>query len=156
MSERTLDLHDWDTPFSGDLFPGVSVIPQPESICGVSIVVAPKGADKYPKYLVHFMDAIAFKCEDESIPVGESGIDAELSLGSARRGQQACAYKWPDSPWLKSYESSSQVIEALYPGPLRLMHYIILGADVVVEVVSVDEPTIEEINGPKLVATYEV
>ena len=130
----------WDTPFTDTTFPAVSLLTDPEVFNRVHLVVAPAGINKYPKYLVSFQPAVAFKVEDESFPT-----DVEYRRTQDVKG--VCACECLDSVWVRSFDPSATVVEAYYSNSLR--HFIVLGGDVNAEVLSTEEPEITEISGPR-------
>ena len=90
----------WDTPFTDITFPAVTLLTDSEVYNRVHLVVAPSGIDKYPKYLVSFQPAVAFRVQDESFPT-----DAEYKRTQDVRGM--CACECLDSSWVGSFDPSA-------------------------------------------------
>lgn len=130
----------WNTPFTDTTFPAVTLLTDPEVQNSVHLVVAPTGIDRYPKYLVSFEPAVAFKVEDESFPT-----DVEYRRIQDVRG--VCACECLDSAWVRSFAPSAVIVEAYYSDPLR--HFIVFGGDVNAEVLSTEEPEITKISEPR-------
>ena len=84
----------WDTPFAETRFPSVGLIittkPNGEDI--LKAVVAPKGLDIYPKYLVTFGAVIAFSCFEEA-----HAPERDFALVPAEE-EKLCAYEYLNSP----------------------------------------------------------
>jgi hypothetical protein len=98
------------------------------------LIVAPGGLDAYPKYLVRFSLVFSITCGEEA------GFDLDI-------GQESCpsnviAYIWETSPHAAAYSSSA------YGAGCVVRHYVALGGDNVVGVVSGASPTIETVSGP--------
>lgn len=148
MTTHTFDLVGWEAPFSQSRFPSVGVIPESDDVAELTVVVAPQGIDRYPKFLARFFTVVAFRCEDESL--ASMKRFRSLKLEEPR----ACTYLWQDSPWLQEYVDSQRLIDVYYSGELR--HYIFFGGDVIVEVLTTEEPEVEEIFKPKVITTYRV
>lgn len=146
-SNPPYDLVRWETPFTDKLYPSILVVPHPGG--PFSLVVAPKGIDSYPKYLIEFDDMVAYKCEDE-------GFAPTKLILSLSRDCIASAYMWIGSPWLKEWdEEQSRLLLAAahYPFP---RHYLLLGGDNIVEVLVGGEPVINPITEPTTVLTIKV
>lgn len=146
--EQPPELRVWGTPFSGVMDVSVSVIPDPECLDVLHLVVAPEGIDRYPKYWVKFYGVAAFKCEDESV------APVKRYHGLKREESEHYAYLWENSPWLQEFAESQGMLDIYYQG--RLIHYVIFGGDLIIEVLSAEEPQIEEVSGPSLIVTYRV
>jgi hypothetical protein len=135
MSENST----WETPFTTAAHSSVGIIVEAEGDSTAIVVVAPDGIDRYPKYLVRFTSVYAFTCEEEA--------DSPNDFGQTDSEQGHYAYKWLSSPYVQSYSR-------LYPdipfrgGSDKLTHYVFLGGDNVISVVSADIPTIETIDSP--------
>lgn len=127
----------WDVPFRKDVSPSVSLISEPDGDSTAMLVIAPRGLDAYPKYLVRFSAVYALTLEEEAESVTE--------LGQAPEGDYA--YIWADSPHAASYQ-------ALLPdfpfrgGDTKIKHYVVLGGDNIAGVVSASEPIVERLDGP--------
>ena len=130
----------WDAPFTDTTFPAVTLLTDPERFGVVHLVVAPTGIDKYPKYLVRFDPAVAFRVEDESFPT-----DAEYRRDRTAKG--LCAFECTESAWVKRFDPSAVIIEAYFSKPLR--HFVVFGGDVNAEVLTTEEPEITEVEGPR-------
>ena len=107
----------------------------------VTAVVMPFGSDKYPKYLVHFGEVIAFSCMEEmhfpERDFAEAAIDEE---GLA-------AYQYLDSTWLNSYRNGEYFLfNTDGESTDTLRHYLIVGGDNNIEVITKNEPVFETID----------
>jgi hypothetical protein len=130
-------LIEWDTEFKDTLLPSVglyvSVINE-EYEDNVYAVVAPDGIDEYPKYFINFGYVLAYLCYDESFPPDREWEKIEREKG-------ICSYKWKHSPWVESY--------SIHYGNTKdeiLCHYLIIGADNIIEIVSYNEPLIRKVE----------
>lgn len=148
VTDSQFDLSIWQTPFSGVLFPSVSPIPVPDALDAMMFAVAPRGIAKYSKYLVRFERAAAFRCEDESV------APTKVFNALKREEPRSCTYIWRGSPWLKEFEEMQGVVDVYYGGKLK--HYVLLGGDTIDEILASEDPKIEEVTGPCVVATYKI
>ena len=146
-----MDLKIWETPFARDKWPSVWLIPETHGDSTAMVVVAPKGVDAYPKYLVRFSAVYAFTSDEEA---GSLGFADGAAHGSAI--EAGCAYIWRDSPRAASY---GQFVPDL---PFRggagpVVHYLFFGGDNNVGVVSAEQPEIQRVDNPRsLVVAHEV
>jgi hypothetical protein len=126
MESEILEL--WETPFSAAVFPSVQVITDDEVCNSVNLIIASGG---YPHYLIKFAEIYGFKVMDESwAPVNR--------FVTVQRTAKGCAYLWRGSLWLKEFLSERPSLEG------EVAHYVLLGGDLIVEVLSKYEPKIEE------------
>jgi len=141
LMDATGHLVCWEMPFAEARDPSVSVI---TGFGGdvVSVVVAPAGIDKYPKYLVHFSKVIMLLCYEEAHAFNRGYRDLP-SIESRR-----CAYIWSGSPWLESYKRGAEVF-----GWKDLQHYVIFGGDSIVELIATGQPTVERLDKGKVIVT---
>jgi hypothetical protein len=75
----------WETPFTDARWPGALLYTSHAGPIGeftLTAAVMPSGADKYPKYLVHFGEVIAFSCMEEmhfpERDIAEAACDVEV------------------------------------------------------------------------------
>ncbi|MBS1793140.1 MAG: hypothetical protein JSS81_04765 [Acidobacteria bacterium] len=132
----------WETPFTESRYPSAIVITSSTQQMGAPLpllaIVAPAGVDKYPKYLVDFGRVVAFTCMEEAYsPRNEFEVAEDENTN-------LCAYLFPDSPWLASYDPlryfySAEVVE-------RFFHYLIFGGDNNIEVITPNVPKIRAIE----------
>ena len=125
-----MKLHPWNTPFTKNMSPSVGLFVEhgDDETDLVSAVVAPQGIDKYPKYLVRFGNVMEFSCYEEGCsPV--RGYEDLLLLSDG-----ICSFTWFGSPSVESYQP--------LVGEEALNHYLIIGADNILEVVSKNIPKI--------------
>jgi hypothetical protein len=139
--DNTSHLVCWDMPFAEARYPSVSVITESGGDV-VSVVIAPAGIDRYPKYLVHFSKVITLLCYEEAHAFDRgyrdlSGIE-----------QRCCAYIWSGSPWLESYKRGAEVF-----GWKDLQHYLIFGGDSIVELIASGQPMVERMDKNKIIVT---
>jgi hypothetical protein len=136
----------WNTPFTDKQFPAVEFLTtiEQDKHNALQVLVAPDGVDKYPKYLIHFGEVIAFTCmEEANAPqlIFDSDLEKEIE-------PYLSAYQYIDSPWLKSYETQIHFIPSGHLG--YFSHYLIYGGDNNVEVITPYEPAIEVIKQKRL------
>jgi hypothetical protein len=139
MGPRSSQL--WDVPFRKDVYPSVTLILEPDGDSTAALVVAPRGIDKYPKYIVHFSSVYAVTCEEEAQAVTELGAP----------GEGEYAYIWAGSPYTQSYATLFPDF-AFRGGNSPVKHYVVLGGDNFASVVSASEPTIEQVDGPRTIS----
>lgn len=125
---------------SAERYPSVTVLLEPEGESTAALIVAPGGLDRYPKFLVRFSAVYAVTCEEEAQAVTELGEPAEGEY----------AYIWSASPYPRSYSSLFPDF-ALRGGASPVKHYVVLGGDNFVSVVSAAPPSIEQIDGPRTI-----
>ena len=147
MKEDLSQLTLWNTPFWDAESLSVSVIADLEEVSTLTVVAAPDGIDRYPKYLLAFR-AAAFKSEDESVAPTK-----EFST-LRREPRQSCTYYWLNSPWLREYEETKSLVDMYYGG--RLKHFVVLGGDTIVEILAVEDPEIKEVTSARVVAVCEI
>ena len=130
----------WDTPFTNKQRPSVGLIitTEVDETDILKIIVAPKGIDAYPKYLVTFGEVIAFTCFEEAHAPERDFASATIE------DENLCAYEYLDSPWLQSYEAWKPI----YFGneTSSFYHYLMFGGDNNVEVITPNRPTIDVIE----------
>jgi hypothetical protein len=123
----------WDVPFAEAEHPSVSLIT--EQFGGAAtLVVAPHGIDQYPKYLVRFEKVLAALYYEEALALGRDYPKSTDASG--------CAFLWADSSWLRA--SQGRAVDFLRWPDLR--HYIVFGADDVVELLASGESKVERID----------
>ena len=131
----------WDVPFADAIDPSVSVITESGGDV-VSLVVAPAGVDRYPKFLIRFSKVITLLCCEEA-----HGFDRGYrDLPGIE--QRCCTHIWHDSPWLESYQRGSEVL-----GWKDLRHYLIFGGDSIVELIASGQPTVERLEDSRVIVT---
>ena len=130
----------WETPFTDKQRPSVGLIitTEADEADTLKAIVAPKGIEVYPKYMVTFGEVIAFTCFEEAHA-------PERDLASVTiEDENLSAYEYLDSPWLQSYEAWKPI----YFGneTSSFYHYLIFGGDNNVEVITPNSPTIDVIE----------
>ena len=146
-----MDLQVWDTPFGDALLPSVALILDTHGDSTVTAVVAPGGIDEYPKYLVRFSAVYAFNCEEEA-----GGTAYDGAFVGRQQHHVGCSYIWRDSPLAAGYAPSVPDM-AFRGGQTPVVHYVLLGGDNAVGIVTAELPTIEKIEGARqLCLTYDV
>lgn len=138
----------WETPFSDAQGPSVGLMITSDGVETdiLKAVVAPKGIDAYPKYVVNFGQVIAFTCFEEAHAPERDFASATVD------GAGSCAYRYSDSPWLQSYEAHEWLLNAG-----EFSHYLIFGGDNNIEVITPNIPTIEVIEEKTILKImYEV
>jgi hypothetical protein len=143
--DTATDLIRWDVPFAEARDPSVSLIAE-QGGDAATLVVAPSGIDRYPKYLVRFGKVIALLCYEEAFAFDRgyralSGIEPNC-----------CAYLWTDSPWMQSYRKGADVLDWK-----DLQHYLVCGGDSIVELIASGQPKVEWLDEKRVIETkYEV
>src|ERR1035441_10291173 len=142
----TTEIENWDTPFSCAKYPSVWVIAESHGDSTLSVVVCPGGLDAHPKFVVRFTSVYAFSVEEEA----RSGIGSFIGPDGLIQ-KVGCAYIWLTSPYIKDFVPEMPFRGGR--GPLK--HYVILGGDNNVGVVSAEPPTIDRVDAPsKVTVTY--
>jgi hypothetical protein len=134
----------WETPFTDSLHSSVGLLISTQSDGSdiLQAVVAPDGTDGYPKYLVNFGRVVAFTCMEEAHTPRN---DFEV----AKEDKNICAYLFPNSPWLESYDPWRYFFsEAPHE---QFFHYLIFGGDNNIEVITPNVPTIRKIDQKEVV-----
>ena len=139
-------LEIWKTPFTEAAFPAVAPIfppddpnPSTKDRFPFKVVVMPHGFGKYPGYVIDFMRAHVVLSYDESCANPDSHW-VEL----VRNAPRSCAYVWHGSSLLREYNGIGCEFEA------ELRHYVILGGDSIVEVLTYEEPSVTSFDGPQI------
>ncbi len=141
-TQKEFDLINWDTPFSGVRFPSIFILgDERDKASNLTIAVAPKGVDKYPKYLIRFSNVLAYKTEEEAQFTEESQEDLIFESKSN------CSYLRPnDSYWWKAYGEYMRNFHDAEP-----MHFYLFGGDNNVQVFAENNPTIEKVEKQRIV-----
>ncbi|HRI03141.1 MAG TPA: hypothetical protein PLL77_05320 [Pyrinomonadaceae bacterium] len=137
----------WETPFTDSRWPSAVIVVQPstDGPYPISAVVAPKGIDGYPKYLVHFGEVVAFTCMEEMHFPERDTLDAICEI------EGLAAYEFLESTWLKSYEKGEYFLfNTDGSDSERLRHYLIVGGDNNIEVITKNIPIFETIEDSKI------
>lgn len=140
----------WEVPFARRKWPSVFLVLEARGQSTVTVVVAPDG-DRYPKYLVDFRAVYAYSCEEEA-----GGMRYAGALTNQNPDEIGCAYVWRDSPQAQEY---SRFVPDMpfHGGRGPVVHYVFLGGDYELGVVTAEVPTIQVVEAPtQLVVTHEV
>jgi len=138
----------WETPFTDIPFPSAVVMTGPEvKECLVEVVVAPHGLDRYPKYVVHFGEVVAFSCMEEMhFP------ERDFAIGE-REENGLSAYELIDSTWLESYRQGEYFLfNTDGANTEQLRHFLIVGGDNNIEVITKNSPKFREVEDAKVEA----
>jgi hypothetical protein len=98
---------------------------------------------------VRFWDVVTLLCFEETCAIKRDWMDL------IRSEYELSAYRWITSPWLEHY----RVLEDFWfkKSDGKLHHYILSGADRIVEVIALGEPTIERIDRRTVIEVkYEI
>jgi hypothetical protein len=127
----------WDTPFIKSKYPSVGVYFEhgEDETDLVSAVVAPDGIDEYPKYLVEFGEVFEVKYYEE----GCSPDRGYENLLHAVKGSSSC--EWLCSPSIECYQDLA--------GEKILRHFLLFGADNILEIVTVNNPKASLVAKPR-------
>ncbi len=115
----------WETPFAAHAFPSVRSLSWDE---GLEVILHVHATEK--TYRISFPFIVALKCFDET-----------LSASHPKHQPPGCTLIVSDSNWCREDEEARALAESF---GAHLTHYVILGGDRVVEVLSADKPTIIE------------
>ena len=138
----------WETPFTDIPFPSAVVMTGPVGeLCSVDVVVAPHGIDSYPKFVIHFGEVVAFSCMEEMHFPERDFADAE------REEDGLSAYELIDSTWLEPYRRGELFLFNTNGGEKeQLRHYLIVGGDNNIEVITKNPPKFREVEDAKVEA----
>jgi hypothetical protein len=136
----------WETPFSENRFPSISIITENQGDV-VSLIVAPDGIDKYPKYVVRFENVITLLCYEEAFAFDRGYKKLNRDEGNL------CAYRWINSSWLKEYQKGIDILRKKNTGELE--HYVVFGGDSNVELIAFGHPKIERIDTKTFLETKQ-
>lgn len=126
----------WETPFATARFPAVGVVS--DSLPSLGIIVHPSGLDAQIAYNVRFNHLVAFR-------VVQEGMESS-SFPNVGPHLTSCSFKDCESTWKREFVETSSFIEASFGRRFSdLMHYLIIGGDLVVEVLAY-EPNIDRIG----------
>lgn len=135
----------WETPFTDSRWPSVLILTETDRKGRylMSAVVAPKGIDLYPKYRVHFGEVVAFTCMEEMHFPERDFADAICDE------EGLAAYEFLDSTWLKSYSKGEYFLFNTDGGTTEILrHFLLVGGDNNVEVITKNMPVFETISKP--------
>ncbi|MBX7054890.1 MAG: hypothetical protein K1X36_08035 [Pyrinomonadaceae bacterium] len=138
----------WNTPFTDSRFPSATIITGPnEPSYTVEVVVAPSGIDSYPKYVVDFGNVIAYSCMEEMHFPERDILEAECAE------TDLSAYELLDSTWVESYRKGEYFLfNTDGEESEQLRHYMIVGGDNIVEVITKNTPQIRTVEDAKVEA----
>lgn len=138
----------WETPFTDKRWPSATVMTGPNHPdYELEVVVAPFGIDSYPKYVVNFGNVIAFSCMEEMHFPERDFAEAECEE------EGLAAYEFLESTWLESYRKGEYFL--FNEGDNKnekLRHFLIVGGDNNVEVITKHLPRIREVKDSKVEA----
>ncbi len=135
----------WKTLFTDNRLPSATIVvkpisPESDEICAI---VAPTGIDQYPKYIVNFGEVVAFTCMEEM------HFPERDFAGASFDEEGLAAYEYLDSTWLRAYSKGEYFLYNVDGGKSeRLRHYLIVGGDNNIEVITRNEPTFEVVDSP--------
>ena len=139
----------WETPFTDAFYPSIIVAAIPLSsqtgmeTNNLKAVVSPHSIE-YPKNLIDFGEVLAFTCMEES-------CSPQIDFSSATFDETItgdkfiCALQWLGSPWLNSYAGCHDP-----EGEGKFSHYLLLGGDNNVQVITQNAPQVEQIEGERV------
>jgi len=129
-------LISWKTPFTESSFPSVGLYLEygEYETDLVTAVVAPDGIDEYPKFLLKFGEVLEIKYYEEGC-TPDRGYEKLLD-----EVKGLSAYEWLGSPSVDSYQDLDS--------HRKLRHFILFGADNILEVVTANSPEITKLSGP--------
>jgi len=130
----------WEVPFASSVDPSVGIITENLGET-ITLVVAPLGIDKYPKYIVRFDRVITSLCYEEACAF-------DRGYGYPGKQDGSCAYRWLGSEWLQGYQKGVDLF-----GWKDLGHYLIFGGDSIVEVIACGTPDIKWLDAKTTITT---
>jgi hypothetical protein len=132
------DMLVWETPFSAARFPSVQMISA--DLPTLDLMVYPSGLDADPVYRVRFSNFVAFRVHQEGM------MPSSYPVVSQQPRHASCSFIVDDSNWKREFVDTASFVEASFGKPFsELKHYLIVGGDNVVEVLSHD-PVIDRID----------
>jgi len=131
----------WDTPFSDAWDPAVRPLAEIEADADLTLLVYPQGRGRYPAFIVRFESAPWVLLTHET----NAPVRPEWEAGGGF-GVASCTYRWLNSPQLRECGRVGRDAVFNYAG-LPMQHFVIAGADWLVDVISAREPSIVEFNG---------
>lgn len=123
----------WNTPFSEVIYPSLGNVQMSGDDGAVECLVTNEDLS----WRVSFNTAVACRVGFESC-----GINfANLGEGDLTDG---CTFLWHHSSWREEFLSQEPSVDAMFGdgSSIRLAHYVLFGADLILEVLAVDEPSI--------------
>ena len=138
----------WKTPFTDKRWPSATVMTGPNHPnYELEVVVAPFGIGTYPKYVVNFGNVVAFSCMEEMHFPERDFSEAECEE------EGLSAYEFLNSTWLESYRQGEYFLFNTDGGSIeQLRHYLIVGGDNNIEVITKHTPTFREVDDAKVEA----
>lgn len=135
-------------PFTDERWPSAVVMTGPNHPnYELEVVVAPNGIDRYPKYIVNFGNVVAFSCMEEMHFPERDFAEAECEE------EGLSAYEFIGSTWLESYSSGEYFLFNVLDGDKeQLRHFLIVGGDNIIEVITKNTPTFREVEEAKIEA----
>jgi hypothetical protein len=144
------DLMMWEPPFSNYSFPGVQVVPSTQAAGDVDMLVHPPGSGTFPVYLVRFVGVPAYRVHYEGMTPSNWNFPPPIL-----RGKTSSLVK-ENSNWVEEFQGVSVYIETSFGKPFSdLRHFVIIGGDHVVEVISF-EPEITRIDSSRKIREFSV
>ena len=139
----------WNVPFQTQFMPSIELIPSGRVANSVDLIVYPEGSlDKYPAYLAKFDHVPAYRSYYEGMHPN--------SFSHPMPGDDGCAFVVENSPWVSEFSEVSGYILSSFGKPYKeLKHFIVIGGDHVVEVLSFS-CQIEKIDAPKVLREIKV
>jgi hypothetical protein len=119
----------WDTPFSAARSPAVQVVSV--NLPTLDLMVYPSGLAVDPVYRVRYSNVVAFRVHQEGMtPSSYPAVPQQSGLTS-------CCLIVDNSTWKQEFVDTSSFLEASFGKPFsELTHFLIVGGDYVVEVLS--------------------
>lgn len=136
----------WETPFTDKRWPSATVMTGPNHPdYELEVVVALFGIDAYPKYIVNFGNVVAFSCMEEMYFPERDFSEADCEE------EGLSAYEFVDSTWLESYRRGEFFLyNADGENNELLKHFLIVGGDNNIEVITKNTPTFREVEDEKV------
>ena len=127
-----------ETPFSLALFPPIRPLTYAEPGVELTVIVASAGIGNHPAYIVRFESApLILIYAEHNAPYDLAFVAAKSPL------LQACSLKWVNSPLVRRNARIGSLAN-MSPDEPPMQHFIIAGAECVVEALSTREPVITE------------
>lgn len=122
----------------------MTAIIQPDTVDQVRVVVMPRGLGTYPGYTLDFEAAPVLMVSDETC--APSPIPEWFEL--LKIIPPSSAIIWHDSPLVKLNAGIGWNQKDICIGKLKLIHYLILGADSIVNILAYKKPLVSEFKEP--------
>ena len=129
-------MENWNSQFREIKYPSVELFLTTEDVENIQLNVAVcRSVDEYPKYVIHFERYLSFRSNEEA------GYEFDFQLPE-NSFLTTNSIVLDESPWLKSSGFATEI----YGQGRSFRHYIFLGGDNIVEVITDSYPQVSICN----------